>query len=186
MMRRKICLSVLLLAAGIPHAWAADLCRAVVLHDVHAIEAPGSVLRRGEYDTAITQYSVAKATGVAAFCSHGGHCYPTHVVEGGRRIEALRLTNCRVGASVAYEDSEETIYALDVIRSAVAPNDLKVDDLDNRLIELGLCSACAGNAAWLYVHAPNSRCAQVTRKALEGNPDALAELKADPAYCEAR
>ena len=184
-MKRTICIAALLLAAGPAPARAADICRAIVLHDVAALENPQAILRRGTYDTAITQYRVDKA-GVASFCSHGGLCYPTHAVEDGHKIEALRLTNCRITTRKAYEDSDETVYELDVIRSAVAPVDLKVDDLDNRLLKLGLCSACADNAAWLSVHKPKSRCAQLTRKALAGNPAALAELKDDPAYCRAR
>jgi hypothetical protein len=184
-MKRMICTAALLLASALPSARAADICRAIVLHDVAAKENAHAILRRGAYDRAITQYSVDR-NGIASFCSHGGYCYPTHVVEGGRKIEALRLTNCRITTRKAFEDEDETAYELDVIRSAVTPTELKVDDLDNRLIGLGLCSACANNAAWLSVHKPKSRCAQLTRKALAGNPAALADLKADPAYCQVR
>jgi hypothetical protein len=56
---------------------------------------PESVLKRGEYDKAITQYRVNKKTGLTSFCSHGGCCYPTHLVENGAKVEALRLTNCK-------------------------------------------------------------------------------------------
>jgi hypothetical protein len=37
-------------------ARSADLCRAVALRDVAAVEAPDSVLARGSYDDAVTQY----------------------------------------------------------------------------------------------------------------------------------
>ena len=59
-------------------AWSADLCKAVALRDVAAVEAPNSVLPRGSYDDAVTQYRVNKQTGMTTFCSHGGYCYPTH------------------------------------------------------------------------------------------------------------
>lgn len=75
------------------HALAVDLCKAIALRDVAAIESPDLVLQRGEYDEAITQYRVNKHNGMTSFCSHGGYCYPTHVRVNGKRIEALRLTN---------------------------------------------------------------------------------------------
>src|SRR5262249_50691524 len=78
-------------------ASAADICKAIALRNVPALEAPESVLKRGEYDAAITQYRVNKKTGSTSFCSHGGYCYPTHIVENGAKVEALRLTNCKIG-----------------------------------------------------------------------------------------
>jgi hypothetical protein len=68
------------------------------------------------------------------------------------------------------------IYEVDVIRSKVPSTRLMIDDLDNRLLEMGLCSACAGNVADVYFKKPGSLCAKTTKKALEGNPDALNQL----------
>jgi hypothetical protein len=65
--------------------------------DVRAIEAPQAIIKRGEYDGSITQYRVDKKTGETSFCSHGGYCFPTHVMQRGKKIEALRLTNCTIG-----------------------------------------------------------------------------------------
>jgi hypothetical protein len=165
---------------------AADICEAVALRDIPALESPESILKRGEHDTAITQYRVNKKTGETSFCSHGGYCYPTHVIEGGIRVEALRLTNCKVGdpEPPTLPDEEELYYSVDVIRSKNSPAALKIDDLDNRLLDLGLCSACASNAAWLYVNEPGSRCAKLVKRALEGNPSALETLK-NSNYCDA-
>lgn len=167
---------------------AADLCRAIALRDVPAIGNPTSILSRGGFDTAITGYYVNKKTGMASFCSHGGNCYPTHVTVGGRKVEALRLTNCKIGnpSPSPYDDPDEISYDVDVIRSKNSPAELQYDDLDNRLLEMGLCSACASNVASLYLKNPNSRCGQLTRKALEGNPVALEKLKEFPDYCSER
>jgi hypothetical protein len=57
-------LAVLVLAAP---ARGADICKALVVHEVGALENPASMLAAGTYDTAITQYNVDKATGVALF-----------------------------------------------------------------------------------------------------------------------
>lgn len=145
-------------------ASAADICKAIALRDVAAMESPESVIPRGSYDDAITQYRVNKQTGVSVFCSHGGYCYPTHVRINGQKVEALRLVNCQIGKQ-DYQDSEETFYSVDVIRSRNASAVLRRDDLDNKFLEMGLCSACADNVAQWYAKQPNSRCAQLASEA---------------------
>ena len=161
---------------------AADSCKAIALRDVPALEDPSSILRRGEYDTGITQYRVSKQTGLASLCSHGGYCYPTHVFVDGIKVKVLRLTNCKVGKK-DYENSEEYFYDVDVIRSAVNAVDLRRDDVDNKLVGMGLCSACAANAAQHYVHRPRSKCGRLVKAALEGSSAALKRLKRDRGYC---
>jgi hypothetical protein len=167
-------------------AFAADICEAVALRDVPAKDNPESILKRGEIDGAVTQYRVNKKTGESVFCSHGGYCYPTHITENGKQVEALRLTNCRVGARDSYNDPDDVFYSIDVIREAIAPEALKVNDIDNRLQEIGVCSACAGDDAYLYVKAPASRCAAVVKEALEGNPQAVDTLNNDNEICPAQ
>jgi hypothetical protein len=185
-MKLPVCLSALFWATSAADSQAADICKAIALRDVPAIESPTSILTHGEYDTAITQYRVDKKTGVTSCCSHGGYCYPTHVTATGQKVEALRLTNCKIGKRSSYNDPDEIIYDVDVIRSKVPAATLRYDDVDNRLLEMGLCSACASNAASLYLNKANSRCAQLTKRALEGNPIATEKLKAFPDYCNAR
>ena len=166
-MKRPPLTAVLLIVIG-GSSQAADICKGVALRDVPAVENPESILHRGEYDTAITQYRVRKRDGFAVVCSHGGYCYPAN---------AIKLTNCVVGAKSDYNDDEATFFPVDVIRSKVPKALLRYDDLDNRLLEMGLCSACAGNAATLYLEKPHSQCAQVVRRALEGDPDAAKALQ---------
>lgn len=173
--------AVILACAG--QSRAADICEAVALHDVPAIGNPAAVLKRGGRDRAVTQYRVNKKTGMTSFCSHGGSCYPTSVVENGHKVEALKLTNCKIGARDPFDDPDEIFYSVDVIRSKIPPKQLKIDDVDNRLLDLGLCSACAGNAAYIYVNKPASRCAKLVRGALAGNPGALDSLKKLPDPC---
>lgn len=72
-------------------AHAADICTALAIRDVPALEDSTSILKRGELDTAITQYRVNKRTGETSFCSHGGYCYPTRVQVGGNLFEALSV-----------------------------------------------------------------------------------------------
>jgi hypothetical protein len=175
-------LATTLICAAALDASAADLCKAIALRDVSAVEAPDTVLPRGAYDEAVTQYVVEKKTGLTKFCSHGGYCYPTHVRINGQKIEALRLVNCRV-TTRSEGVGDETIYYLDVIRERNPPEALRLDDLDNKFLEMGLCSACAGNVAMFYVKKPNSRCAQVARQALEGSPVATKVLRDFPNYC---
>lgn len=50
-----------------PSRFTGDLCRAIVLKEVPAIENPASMLARGDYDTGITQYRVDKFYGTTSF-----------------------------------------------------------------------------------------------------------------------
>jgi hypothetical protein len=165
------------------NAWSADLCKAIALRDVAAIEAPDSVLPRDSYDYAVTQYRVNKQTGMTTFCSHGGYCYPTHVRVNGQKVEALRLVNCKIGERYE-EDKDEVYYSVNIVRSKNTAADLRLDDLDNKFLEMGLCSACAGNVAMFYVKKPTSPCARLARQALEGNPMATDKLRDFPDYCK--
>jgi hypothetical protein len=107
-------------------ASSADLCRALALRDVAAVEAPDSILPRGNYDEAVTQYRVNKQTGMTTLCSHGGYCYPTHVRVNRRKVEALRLINCKIGER-NYEDKEEIFFTVDVVRSKNSSRTLHYD-----------------------------------------------------------
>jgi hypothetical protein len=69
----------------VPSAHAADICDAVALRDLAALEDPSSVLKRGEHDGAVSQYRINKKTGEASMCSHGGYCYPATITENGKR-----------------------------------------------------------------------------------------------------
>ena len=184
-MKEWLVLAPLLTGVAATPAIAADICQAIALRDIHAVDVPDAVLKKGERDEAVTQYRVNKKTGEATLCSHGGACFPVAVTENGQKVEALRLTNCKVGAKDPFDDPDETFYNLDVIRSKVPAAELRIDDVDNKLLDMGLCSACASNVAYLYVKQPTSRCAKLTARALAGNPEAVKTLKDFPDYCTA-
>jgi hypothetical protein len=152
-----------------------SICEAVAVHATTETKDFPYALKRGESIDAVTQYNVNKMTGVASLCSHGGGCYPA---------EALRLTNCMVDKSKpSYGDGEELSYSLDVIRSKVPPSVLRQNDVELKLLDLGMCNACADNAAAFYVKMPASRCAKLVRQVLEGDPTAIKKLKDTPDYC---
>ncbi len=162
---------------------AADICEAVALRDVSAIENPESVLHKGDVDTAVTQYRVDDKTGGDSICSHGGYCYPMHARVGGALVETLRLTNCKVSYKHPDDFDGETVYGLDVIRSKVPADTLRYNDVDDRLSSMRLCNACAHRAASLYLEKPRSSCATLVREALHGNRRAIGRLVADPNPC---
>jgi len=171
---------------ALPGARAADICTAIALRDVPAVQEPSAVLKKGQIDDAITQYRVNKRTGRTFFCSHGGYCYPTHIEVGGDLLEALKLTNCRVADKPeppVYREGPDITYSVEPIRSKIPRALLKYDDLDNKLLEMGLCSACADNVAQYYLKQPSSQCAKLAKSALEGDPEALRTLQDAPSYC---
>ena len=172
-----------ILLATVSTVVAADICEAVAIRDVAVLESASSVLRKGQIDDAVSQYRVNKRNGQTSFCSHGGSCYPTHVQVGGDFLEALKLTNCRIVNGQPYDSGDYLIYGVEPIRSAIPRDALRLDDLDNKFLEMGLCSACAANVALYYLKQPGSQCAKLAQAALEGDPEALAKLEQNPSYC---
>ncbi len=156
----------------------ADLypCEAVALRNVGEAGVPGSSILRGNYYGGVTQYRVNKQTGVAEFCAHGDGCFPTHVRVNGQKVEALRLINCKIGERV-YGDKENIFYSVDVVRSKNSSAVLRLYDLENKFVEMGLCNACASVVTSFYVKKPTSPCAQLAKQALEGNPVATDKLQ---------
>lgn len=192
-MRLAVLLALALATIGVPaSAAAADMCNAIALVDVPdwgdgvPADASGGVLKRGEIDEAVTQYQVDKKTGEGVFCSHGGYCYPRYLTRNGRRVEALRLTNCKIGAAVPSSpgiDDNSVIYDIDVDRSKNSASALKKDDVDNALLNIGMCNACADNAADFYIRHPGSQCGAKVARALAGDKEAIIELRSNPDYC---
>ena len=189
MSNSRSALVALLIAAscmGTFPAFADDICEATALRDVAAIESPTSVIRKGGKDGAITQFRVNKRSGETSYCSHGGYCYPTHVRVGDDLLLALKMTNCKPSSKTygtAFSDPDFLIYEVDVIRSRIPANAMRREDVKNRLLTMGLCSACADNVAQYYTAAPRSQCAELARSALEGNPEAARTLQEPPPYC---
>ena len=176
-------LSLTLLVFTTAQSQAADVCKALALTNVPAIESPTSVLHKGDYDLAITEYVINKQTGQHEFCSHGGYCYPTEVSENGTTVEALRLTNCKVRSVVALDDNDETVHELDYETSQFSSTELRRIRLEDKLITMGLGSVDANNTAYITVTQPHSRCAQLTNKAISGDSTAINELTTSPSFC---
>jgi hypothetical protein len=162
-----------------------DLCRAVALVHVPSIENPESALAPGEVQDSVTQYRVSKKTGVGSFCSHGGYCYPRFITIGGKLTEALQLQNCRIGGKT-FEYEDDTGYSVDLDRSKNSQADLKYNDLTKTLSSMGLCNACADNAAQYYLQKPSSECGLLVKSALEGDPASKEKLLESPHYCQWR
>ncbi|MDB5978356.1 MAG: hypothetical protein JWR07_5116 [Nevskia sp.] len=165
-------------AASDDEGTGSDLCRAVALARVPALEDPNSALKSGEVDEAVTQYQVDKRTGAGSFCSHGGYCYPRYL----QGKEVLQLQNCRIGKKFDDMDGME-LYAIVLDRSKNSAEDLQYNDVDNSLLRMGMCSACASNAAMFYLRKPQSQCGLLVKNALEGNPQAQQTLNDNPDYC---
>jgi hypothetical protein len=180
----KKTLLFLLTVVPLHTVFAANLCEAEVLRKVAAVENPDSILQRGDVLSEVTQYNENKRTGVGTFCSHGSFCYPRYVSVDGEQFEALRLTNCTVGeADIDYANPDEIFYPMVVDRSRVSASDLREDDVENKLLALGLCNVCANNVAELYIKAPASRCTKLVKQALDGNSEAIETLVSFPDYC---
>jgi hypothetical protein len=155
---------------------AQTICTATVLHDVRAQEDSTAILRAGQKFDSITQFW-KYANGRTYFCQKGGYCYDGDTVENGKVVPSMKLDNCTIDSSSADRDEDgNTLYYLDVSRAKADPITLRKYDIESRLVELGLCSACADNAATVYIEEPSSVCASTTRAALEGSIEARDRL----------
>jgi hypothetical protein len=161
----------------------ANNCSAIALRDAPALEDPATKIVQGSKLDFITQYLVNKFTGETYLCSHGGFCYHTRVQVNDVSYQALRLTNCTIDGK---DQGDFFDYGLIQERSSIPPAELRYDDVDGRLRELGLCSACADNVARFLTEKPRSRCGILAQQALEGNQEALGTLSQQPNYCQFR
>ena len=63
-------------------------------------------------------------------------------------------------------------------------SDVAFGEVRQQLVRMGTCGACADNIARYYVRQPASPCAELAKRALAGQSDAVKELLADPDYCK--
>lgn len=126
-------------------------------------------------------YSVDKATGAGTFCQHGGGCYPRYIMHDGQPVEAVRLTNCQIDEASADATGDTIAYDVVVVRRMNSSRALRENDVYYRLQDLDVPRPCAGNASVAYTKRPKSRLGVLVRKALEGDPDALATLQTSDA-----
>jgi hypothetical protein len=99
-------------------AAADDNCSAIALVSVRAQEDPSSTIHKGNTVDAVNEYKVDKKTGMGVFCSHGGLCYPRYVTVHGRKLEALRLTDCKIGARAPEDRGDQWTYAVGAASAA--------------------------------------------------------------------
>jgi hypothetical protein len=170
---RLILLSLTIVIAGSVEA--ASLCKAIAVIDVATtLNGTAYTVSAGSYLEPVTTYKVDKGTNDSWFCSHS-LCYLTHLYRKGKKSEALRLINCRIG-NVLSDGINDVTYYLDPIREKNSEDDLRRFDVINRLLDIGLCEVCADNAVNFYLKKPSSDCAKLVRQALEGNPTAIVKL----------
>lgn len=166
---RKTALAILMTIFGV-QLEAADICEAKASYSIRAIESSDSILKKGETIDAVTQYRIED--GVAQFCSHGGYCYPRYIYKNGRKVEALKLTNCKIVNGEVVVD-----------RSKNSPKKLKYEDLTNKFLKMGACSYCADNIAQHVRKKPNGQCGVIAKRALKGDYQAISILQSMPEYC---
>ena len=180
---RKIITAVFLLLVWCANGHAKDICEAVSLRDVRAIQNPDAIIKKGTILDSISQYNVDKKTTLAEVCRHGDYCYPVNVIEGGKKIDVLRLTNCKVGTPRSVDDTK-TFYKLDVIQSKVSAEVLQSAEFERKLGALGFSNSFAGNAAYMLEKNPKSLCVQLAKKSVAGDKVSLNELRNHTEYCE--
>jgi hypothetical protein len=160
---------------------ASNFCRAIALVDTSAQEDSHFILYKGQVADGVTQYSFNKLTGDGAYCQHGGLCYPRYVMRNSQKIEVLHLENCSIGRGVPFDADHPQgvwIYSLDVDPSQSSSNDVSESNVYDDLVKLGMCNACADNAAHIYIHSPHSRCYALIKRAIVGNKSSIDKLLA--------
>jgi hypothetical protein len=142
------CATLLLASnASVMPAYAEYWCKAVALRDTHYNESPETLIRKGQVESFTTDDG-------ADLCQHGGYCVKRH---------DFRLIDC---------DAH-----LRPMRTKANAGEVRYSDIDDTLLSIGLCSACAGNAAAWYIGRPSSPTGMLVKAALEGNPLAKQKLQ---------
>lgn len=124
-------------------------CSAVALRNTHYVETPEPLIRKGQKVEFTTDNG-------AELCQHGGYC---------AKRRDFKLLDC---------DAH-----LNPIRSKADPASVRHSDIEDTLLNMGLCSACADNAAAWYLRKPMSPTGRLVKSALEGNPVAKRKLQGD-------
>jgi hypothetical protein len=136
-----------LISAVVTPSYAEYWCKAVALRDTQYNESPETLIRKGQVESFTTDNG-------ADLCQHGGYCV---------KRRDFRLLDC---------DSH-----LNPIRTKANAGNVRYSDIDDTLLAMGLCSACAGNAAAWYTYRPSSPTGQLVKAALEGSPLAKRKLQ---------
>jgi hypothetical protein len=137
----------ILISAFVTPAYAEYWCKAVALRDTHYNESPETLIRKGQVESFTTDNGTD-------LCQHGGYC---------AKRRDLRLIDC---------DAH-----LNPIRTKANVGDVRYSDIDDTLLAMGLCSACASNAASWYIYRPLSPTGKLVKGALEGSPVAKRKLQ---------
>jgi len=128
-------------------------CKALALRDTHYNEDVRTRIKKG----ATVQFSSHFGDNL---CQHGGYCakrYDFRLIDCDNHLRPIRTRNNAQAA--------------------------RFSDVEDTLIGLGLCTACASNATAWYIHLPSSRTGKQVKAALEGNPFAIQQLRANvPQY----
>jgi hypothetical protein len=163
---------------------AKDYCRALALTSVRAIEDPTSVLFKGQYLDGVTALRVRKLDGGKMFCTHGGYCYPSISLNGGKKAASLKLTNCSVSKASYSDDDDEVSYAVLFDPKRNAPAIVREFEIDAKFINMGLCFECTGVATDSYLKNPISLCGKTAALALKGDKKARRNLRDNfDSYC---
>jgi hypothetical protein len=145
----KRLLVAILIYAFVTPSYAEYWCKALALRDTHYNESTDTLIRKGQVEAFTTDNG-------PDLCQHGGYCV---------KRRDFRLLDCDVH--------------LNPIRTKANTEDVRYSDIENTLVEMGLCNACAGNAASWYIYRPSSPTGQLVKAALEGNPLAKQKLQQD-------
>ena len=149
-----------------------DLCEARINVRVAPVGTTENFLEVGTRERGLTQYWKT-SDGVDRFCFHGGSCYPAHIRSGDALISVMSPHKCRVDFTTGEPDGEEILYSLTLDRSQVSAAELRQNDIAAFLLDKGMCSACASNAAASYQKLPRSSCGLYVAKILQNDPIAV-------------
>lgn len=158
---------------------AQEICKGKVLRDIASFEDATRMLPKDHVIVALTQYW--DNGWQKKFCQQGGYCYPAFVEINDETEKSIELLNCKIqdkpDSVDEYGSSSEKLYNLEIVRASNSNRDLRFYDVQMRLVELGFALATVRYGAAMYVDEPDSKCAQLVRRVLENNPQAIAELR---------
>ena len=87
-------------------------CKVEVIFNVAALDNPYKMMDKGEILDYATQYrkTIYKKSGAYddSYCQNGGYCYPAHIEIKEKKIQSLKLLNCKLGQMDIDNENEYT------------------------------------------------------------------------------
>lgn len=141
-------------------------CRAILLHDVKAFGGSEISEKAGSIIDFIHLENVNDDGSPETYAVHGGSFY---------KASDIKLLNCHINKK---RNDDGKGFSYDTVLDDTPENAAEIlrSTIESKLSALGLCSACASNAAQSYLNPQDSACKRAVKSILDGDTELVSIL----------